>query len=231
MPSPEECGLSRPHNPGAAPPAPLRAACYLAVILMVFLPLGCGPQALPPRPTRTPLPTFTPTRELTPTAPRPLEAPTPLPREVRLFLPSAMKHWWTGRVPAEGRFILVDQGAQQMLVYEDGVLVKAIPCSTGLPGLYETPAWSGTVGEYWGTFFADGLYADDAWFLFQHRGNILIHSLPYTLEAGMRLYEGEEALGERPSSHGCIRIHPEDARWLKAWNPAGVPIVITPWNP
>ncbi|MGQ9458215.1 MAG: L,D-transpeptidase family protein [Anaerolineae bacterium] len=201
------------------------------MILIVFLPLGCAPQALPPQPTRTPLPTFTPTAEPTPTALRPPEAPTPLPHEARLFLPSVMKHWWTGRVPAEGRFILVDQGAQQMLVYEDGVLVKAIPCSTGIPGLHETPAWSGTVGEYWGTFFADGLYADDAWFLFQHRGSILIHSLPYTLEAGMRLYEGEEALGKRPSSHGCIRIHPEDARWLKAWNPAGVPIVITPWNP
>jgi lipoprotein-anchoring transpeptidase ErfK/SrfK len=137
----------------------------------------------------------------------------------------------TGLVPDEGRFLLVDQGIQQLQVYEDGVLVRAIPCSTGIPGLSQTPAWSGTVGEYWGTFFADGLYADDAWFLFQYGGNILIHSLPYTLEAGTRLYVGEEALGKHPSSHGCIRIHPEDARWLKAWNPAGVPIVITPWAP
>jgi lipoprotein-anchoring transpeptidase ErfK/SrfK len=33
-----------------------------------------------------------------------------------------------------------------------------------------------------------------------------------------------------PVSHGCIRISPDDAEWLKSWNPVGVPIQITRWS-
>jgi lipoprotein-anchoring transpeptidase ErfK/SrfK len=59
-------------------------------------------------------------------------------------------------------------------------------------------------------------------------GEIMIHSLPYTKEGEEKVYEGQEHLGVRPSSHGCIRLHPEDATWLTAWSPTGAPIVITP---
>ena len=46
------------------------------------------------------------------------------------------------------------------------------------------------MGEYWGTFFAEGLYADDAWYLYKSEGSILIHSLPYTYEARVDMLAG-----------------------------------------
>ena len=134
----------------------------------------------------------------------------------------------TPEAPAP-RSIYVDQNAQIMHIYEKGVEIRALPCSTGLPlDWHWTPEWSGIVGPYQGTFFAFGAYCDDAWLLFKATGDILIHSVPYTWVDGAKVYQDLDALGQRPSSHGCIRLAPEDARWLTAWNPEGVPIVITP---
>lgn len=115
-----------------------------------------------------------------------------------------------------------------MYVLEDGELVRDIPCSAGLPDADKyTPAWSGKVGEYWGTFFAYEVYADEAWYLFKSAGSILVHSLPYTWHNGIKIYQGEDALGVRPSSHGCIRVSPEDASWFTAWGPEGVPMSVS----
>jgi lipoprotein-anchoring transpeptidase ErfK/SrfK len=128
------------------------------------------------------------------------------------------------------RYAYIDQGVQHMYVLEQGAVVRDIPCSTGLPfsNTY-TPAWTGVVGEYWGTFFAYEVYADEAWFLFKSDGSILIHSLPYTatVAEGPKLYQDADLLGVRPASHGCIRISPEDALWFTAWDPEGVPITVT----
>ena len=132
-------------------------------------------------------------------------------------------------IPAEGRFILVDQVMQLVHIYEDGVETRSMPCSTGLPDpQMNTPAWEGVVGEYWGTFFAYDAYADEAWYLFKSLGSILIHSSPYTTENGVKVYQDMEILGVRPASHGCIRMSPEDALWFTEWGPEGVPIIITP---
>ncbi len=163
--------------------------------------------------TSTPLPTGTvDPSDLTVTA-IPPPAPSPPPLDL----------------PPEGRFIVVHQGAQLVHVYEDGVEVRTMPCSTGLPDPQKnTPAWEGVVGEYWGTFFAYDVYADEAWYLFKSLGSILIHSSPYTLENDVKVYQDIEALGVRPASHGCVRMSPEDARWFTEWGPEGVPIVITP---
>jgi lipoprotein-anchoring transpeptidase ErfK/SrfK len=122
----------------------------------------------------------------------------------------------------------VDQNAQQMHIYENGAEIRVLPCSTGKPlDWHWTPAWSGRVGDYAGTFAAYGAYQDDGWYLFKATGDILIHSAPYTIVDGRKVYQDLEALGVRPSSHGCIRLAPEDARWLTEWNPLGVPIAIT----
>jgi hypothetical protein len=160
----------------------------------------------PSAPSATPMPSLTPSA--TPTV-----IPTPYPFDTRADL---------------ARFVYIDQRVQHMYVFEQGVLVRDIPCSTGLPNdnTY-TEAWSGAVGEYWGTFFSYGTYQDDGWYLYKSLGSILVHSLPYTEVDGVKVYQGREFLGVRPSSHGCIRISPEDARWFTAWNPQGVYMVIT----
>ncbi len=159
-----------------------------------------------PTATHTPTETPTPTATLTPTA-------TPYPFDTRADLP---------------RYIYIDQETQWMYVFEYGELIRDMPCSTGLPEWDKTTEpWSGTVGAYWGTFTAFGVFADEAWYLYPCLGSILIHSLPYTLVDGEKVYQGAEHLGVRPSSHGCIRISPEDAAWLTAWNPEGAYCTIT----
>jgi len=157
---------------------------------------------VPPTPTRTPTVTLTPTITL-----------TPYPFDTRADL---------------DRFIFVDQAVQHMFVFERGTLLRDLPCSAGLPdGDKYTPAWSGTVGEYWGTFFAFDVFADDAWYLYKSAGSILVHSLPYVMRNGHKVYLDRDALGVRPASHGCVRLSPEDAAWLTEWNPEGVAMVVS----
>lgn len=176
------------------------------------------------RPTSTPTPTPTPApakREPSPISPPP--PPTPPPRIRALAAEKG--------IDVSGRYIVVDQAEQRMYIVDGNVLVRILPVSTGDPehGWF-TPAWVGRVGVYWGTFGARGVYADNAWHLFKAPGgNILIHGVPYILDAsGRKVYQDLDKLGQTPASRGCIRLRPEDARWFTSWGPAGVPIVILP---
>ncbi len=201
----------------------------LLIIAAVALLVTMSPQVgwLPllggePTPTETPTAfvTATPLATRTP-------SPTPSPTHTPSPLPSPTASLTT--VPVVSRALFVDQNAQVVHVYENRVEIKTLPCSTGKPIAYHwTPAWSGRVGRYVGTFFAFGAYADDAWYLFEGSGDILIHSAPYTYVDGVKVYQDLDALGVRPASHGCIRLAPEDARWLTEWDPEGVPISISP---
>jgi lipoprotein-anchoring transpeptidase ErfK/SrfK len=140
----------------------------------------------------------------------------------------------TPTIPKAGRSLLVDQDEQVMYAFEDGIEIRAIPVSTGRPVENAfTPAWRGDVGRYWGggPFLDTNLYSDYMWYLFPGaRGSILIHSVPYTWDGNLKMYEQPDALGVEPASHGCVRISPEDAQWLRTWDPVGVPVEITPWS-
>ena len=130
---------------------------------------------------------------------------------------------------ADRRFIYVHQDSQMMYIFQDGLIIRQIPMSTGLPTpRTHTKAWTGRVGVYWGTFFAHDVYADEAWFLFKDDGSILIHSAPYTLADDEKVYQDLDLLGVRPASHGCIRIPPEESTWLTSWGPNGTLTLITP---
>jgi lipoprotein-anchoring transpeptidase ErfK/SrfK len=127
------------------------------------------------------------------------------------------------------RFIVVDLASQTMTVWDPGFRTRIIPVSTGDETRgYRTLAWYGLVGDYWGTFQASGVYADEGWYLFEDAGHILIHGAPYKRMDGQKAYEDMEALGTYPASKGCIRLAPDDALWFTEWNPQGVPIVILP---
>lgn len=181
-----------------------------------------------PTATATSAPTATATPSPTPTS-TPSATPSPTATPSATVTPTPTQTATPTQTPGPSRAILVDQNTQLMHIYENGVEIRTLPCSTGLPLDYHwTPAWSGTVGRYVGTFYAFGAYADEAWMLFKASGDILIHSVPYVWEDGRKVYRDLDALGQRPSSHGCIRLSPEDARWLTEWNPQGVPISITP---
>jgi len=182
--------------------------------------------------TRVPLPTFTPV--LTPTAePTPTATPTAstaIANSTQLSekISSIARSY---RLNPDGDFIIIDQDAQQMLIVERGILKRILGVTTGDPAQgWDTPAWFGLVGDYWGTFQGTGgVRADDGWWLFQRGGNFLIHGLPYTLDASdQKHYAGRDDLGTAPASHGCIRLDPADAHWLTQWNPKGKPIIILP---
>jgi lipoprotein-anchoring transpeptidase ErfK/SrfK len=135
--------------------------------------------------------------------------------------------------------IVVSQDRQQMLIYEGDQIVRTLPVSTGWPGLRKssTPAWSGVIGQYWGTFSSFGTTQDNGYWLFTDRlddgswnGDILIHGAPYTPGPnGEKVYD-EAGIGKAPVSHGCIQLLAQDAEWFHAWDPAGVPITIEPFT-
>lgn len=182
--------------------------------------------AIPPtlRATLTGTPTNTPTRtrQASPTA-TPTATLSPTPSST----PTATPYPFDTRADLE-RYVYIDQLVQHMYIFERGKLVRDIPCSMGLPEKDKyTPAWSGKIGYYVGTFFAFEVYADDAWYLFDHDGGILIHSLPYTLQNGYKVYQDRDALGVRPASHGCVRIAPEEAKWFVSWKPEGASLAIS----
>jgi lipoprotein-anchoring transpeptidase ErfK/SrfK len=198
------------------------------VVVLDMQPVAHSTKAVAVRPTGTATLTATSTAKPTLTAtstPTPTFTPTPTPTSTPTSTP-----WPTGTVhppAAVGKALVVDQEWQVLRVYEDGREVRTLPASTGQAPYY-TPAFTGRVRYYVGTFYSFGVWADDAWYVFMAAGEIYIHSLPYTKSGDEKIYEGAEHLGVRPSSHGCIRLHPDDAAWLTAWNPGGVPIVVTP---
>jgi lipoprotein-anchoring transpeptidase ErfK/SrfK len=192
-------------------------------------------------PTRTPRPvTITPTPiPLALVIYAPAATPTPAPTaapEQTPGTPSPMPDWVAAVVRRYGmdvnrRFIVIDPKTQQMVVWDPAAdaPLRELPVSTGDTSAgYRTPPWYGLVGEYAGTFQSFGVYADEGWYLFEDHGKILIHSAPYKLIDGQKVYEDMDALGAYPASHGCIRLVPEDAAWFTAWNPQGVPLVILP---
>jgi lipoprotein-anchoring transpeptidase ErfK/SrfK len=180
-------------------------------------------QATAPTPAATATPTIVPTPPAGAATPIPARA-TPDPYLVAVAQRAG--------IDPDGTYVIVNQNVQQMTVVQDGQVLRVLPISSGDPdsGWY-TPAWSGYIGQYWGTFTANGVSADDAWYLFQAGGSILIHSLPYTTDPdGTKVFQGANDLGIFPASRGCIRIDPEEARWFTQWGPEGVPIVILPWD-
>ncbi len=81
---------------------------------------------------------------------------------------------------------MVDQDAQVLRVYEKGAEIRTMPVSTGLSPFY-TPAYLGHVGQYVGTIYGEGNWADYAWYILTARGNIYIHGAPYTYTDGVKV--------------------------------------------
>ena len=192
---------------------------------------------VPPTPTAAPTATRQPTRIVQPAPTVQAVAPAPpSPPAPAFAIPETMPAGMVKVVETYGfdpsrRFLIADQHAQTLIVWDPGNPLRLLPMSTGGgPEGYITPTWAGAVGRYVGTIASFDTYADDAWYLYESLGSILIHGAPYRFVDGKKQYEGLEALGNYPASHGCIRLSPEDIHWLTAWNPISVPIVILPFT-
>ena len=204
----------------------------MLLVLLILALAGCGtisggsPETLPSTPLPAPAarPTAAQTPAVWPTGNtakvlNPLPTATPMPTITLTARPEALHR----------RLVQVDQSEQMVYVYENGQEIRRMPCSTGRRGEETyTPAWEGEVGKYVGTFFGFGVYADEGWYLFDHYGGMLIHGAPYLVEDGAKVYQDLDALGVRPTSHGCIRLVPDDAVWFTEWEPRGAHMIISP---
>ncbi|MGI6209273.1 MAG: L,D-transpeptidase [Anaerolineae bacterium] len=170
-------------------------------------------------PTATPTPTLTPTVTPTPTmTPTPTATATPTATPTPTPLPTPP----LPELASNGKAVYVDQNLQMVFVYENGELIRTMPASTGRATENTfTPAKTGRIGYYVGTFTSFGTTQDEGWYLFRADGGILIHGAPYTIVNGEKVYQELDALGNYPASHGCIRLSPEDAEWFTQWGPEG----------
>lgn len=99
-------------------------------------------------------------------------------------------------------------------------LVKTFACSTGVSG-EDTPSGSFSIKERGDWFFSDK-YEQGGKYWTQITGDILFHSVPFARDKTTVLdYTMSEA-----SSHGCIRLSIDDAKWIYTNIPKGSKVII-----
>ncbi|WP_297429828.1 L,D-transpeptidase [Clostridium sp.] len=99
-------------------------------------------------------------------------------------------------------------------------LIKTFACSTGISG-EDTPSGSFSTKEKGDWFFSDK-YAQGGKYWTQITGDILFHSLPFAKDKTTIL----DYTMNKPSSHGCIRLPLDDAKWIYSNIPKGSKVII-----
>ncbi|MGG5318991.1 L,D-transpeptidase [Enterococcus sp. AZ072] len=100
-------------------------------------------------------------------------------------------------------------------------------CSTGLPGESATPLGEFTIETEKGETFYNPGSGEGAnyWVSWRDHGVYLFHTVPID-ENGNYIESEAEALGVRPTSHGCIRLSVPDAKWIYDTVPVGMRVVV-----
>ena len=89
------------------------------------------------------------------------------------------------------------------------VLIRSFNCSTGTN---VSPTTRGTFAiTDRGSWFYSERLASGAMYWLRFNGQYLFHSIP--MDKHKNIIDGEDMVGEKRSS-GCIRLMPEDAKWL-----------------
>ncbi len=143
-----------------------------------------------------------------------------------LFSPEAVAN----DQPLYEYLLKIDTEKQTVTAYgwEDGEYTRAVRqmvCSTGLDDT-PTPA---------GTYKATGPVARwcyfptyDCWaqYAFRIKGGVLFHSVLYQQPKESTLLEGSVKKLGRKSSHGCVRLSVEDAKWIFENCTAGTTVIV-----
>ncbi len=116
--------------------------------------------------------------------------------------------------------LVISLDDQRIYFIENGRVVNILRCSTGaVPGT--TPC---------GTFSI--LYHVDAMPVAQYPGCTCYYWMGFTSAHGIHAwpayygqYSDYSTLGT-PQSHGCVRLHPDEAPWAYAWTPDGTTLTI-----
>jgi len=121
-------------------------------------------------------------------------------------------------------FINVSIKNQKTYIYKGKAdrwqLVKTCPCSTGISG-EDTPSGSFSTKEKGDWFFSDK-YEQGGKYWTQITGDILFHSVPFAKDKTTIV----DYTMNKPSSHGCIRLSIDDAKWIYTNIPKGSKIII-----
>lgn len=99
-------------------------------------------------------------------------------------------------------------------------LIKTFSCSTGIGG-EDTPSGSFSTKEKGEWFFSDK-YEQGGKYWTQIIGDILFHSVPFAKDKTTVL----DYTMNKPSSHGCIRLSLDDAKWIYTNIPRGSKVII-----
>ena len=121
-------------------------------------------------------------------------------------------------------FINVNLENQKTYIYkgkpDKWQLVRTCPCSTGIGG-EDTPSGSFSIKEKGDWFFSDK-YEQGGKYWTQITGDILFHSVPFDKDKTTVL----DYTMNKPSSHGCIRLSLDDAKWIYTNIPKGSKVII-----
>lgn len=118
--------------------------------------------------------------------------------------------------------IEVKLSEQKVFVFHKDNIIKEMICSAGTEEK-PTPRGEFKTTEK-GNYFWSDKYNVGAYYWVRFYNEYLFHSVPFD-ENNKMIEEEYEKLGT-PASHGCIRLKPEEAKWLYDMLPPGVKVVI-----
>jgi lipoprotein-anchoring transpeptidase ErfK/SrfK len=112
-----------------------------------------------------------------------------------------------------GREIIVDLSDSRVYAYENGMLVRNVLASTGLPA---TPTVQGdfTVQRKYTaqTMVGPGYYLPDVPYVLYFYAGYALHGTYWHNNFG------------QPMSHGCVNLPTPDAEWFFGWADVGTPV-------
>jgi lipoprotein-anchoring transpeptidase ErfK/SrfK len=112
-----------------------------------------------------------------------------------------------------GREIVVDLSDQKIYAYENGLLVREVTVSTGLPG---TPTVQGEFNIYSKipsqTMYGPGYYLPNVEYVMYFYQGYSIHSTYWHNNFG------------QPMSHGCVNLPNDEAAWFYDFADYGTPV-------
>lgn len=151
--------------------------------------------------------------QIAPLSPETPVLPSPTESEILAFLSSKLGD------PLPDWVLFVDLTRLTVTAVENGKVIRSMPCSVGdaahpTPrGRYQTDYKTEFMGK-------EGVYLC-RWGVHYH-GGYLLHSVLYT-------WRGDEILdGELSAriSHGCVRLSPENSRWIYETAPLGAVVLV-----
>lgn len=126
-----------------------------------------------------------------------------------------------GYSSATGYLIMVDRGAHMVYIFTGGQgnwsTLKSFQCTDGV----STPTGEFTVGSHTYHFGEEKGYT--CWYATQITGDFLFHSVLYNVGSMTDIQDGRLGI---TASHGCIRLHIDNAKWIYENIPSGTKIVI-----